>query len=522
MPILLSRHGLTLLAVLAVVIGFYDNLGSLPLFDVDEGAFSEATREMLVRHDLISPTLYGEPRYDKPILIYWMQALSVSVLGLSEGALRLPSAVAATLWALVVFVFIRRVGTARDGLLAVCIMATSLLVPVIAKAAIADALLNLFLTATMAAVYLYYRERQRRFLHLAFIAMALGFLTKGPVAVLIPLVVSGIFFALRRDFRGWLRAAFDPLGLVLFLVIALPWYVLEFAAEGDGFIQGFFGHHNIGRFTGTMEGHGGGYFYYVPVALLALLPYTAVFIKLCARTKSLLSHDLELYLILWFGFVFVLFSLSSTKLPHYILYGLTAVFMLLGLHFCELRRRWLAFLPVILIFVFLALLPQIVTLALPHIRDKFVAAMLQDPKQYFSAAYTGYFFVAVLIAIYFIVDRRLSQTLKLVICGLLMTLGVSQFVLPAVAAIQQRPVKEAALIARAMNADVVMWGLDRPSFGVYSRHAVVRRDPVPGDVVVTKSTKLGQFRNYDLLYSRNGIALLKLGAARPAAPNPGR
>jgi len=519
---LLSRHGLTLLAVLAVVIGFYDNLGGLPLFDVDEGAFSEATREMLARHDLISPTLYGEPRYDKPILIYWMQALSVSLLGLNETALRLPSAVAATLWALVVFLFVRRVGAARDGLLAVCVMATSLLVPVIGKAAIADALLDLFLTATMAAVYLYYRERRRRFIHLAFIAMALGFLTKGPIAVLIPLVVSGVFFALRHDFRGWLRAAFNPVGLMLFIAIALPWYVLEFAAKGDGFIEGFFGHHNIGRFTGTMEGHGGNFFYYVPVVVLALLPYTAVFIKLCARAKALVKQDLELYLILWFGFVFVFFSLSSTKLPHYILYGLTAVFMLLGLHFGELRRRWLAFLPVILLFAFLALLPQIVTAAVPHIRDKFVAAMLQDPQQYFSMAYRGYFVAAVLICIYFVVDRRLSQTLKLIICGLLMTLGVSQFLLPAVAAIQQQPVKEAALIARSLGTEVVMWGLDRPSFGVYSRHAVVRRDPVPGDVVVTKSTRLGQLKDYDLLYSRNGIALLRLDPARPAAPSPGQ
>lgn len=518
---LLSRHGLTLLAVIAVVVGFYDNIGGLPLFDVDEGAFSEATREMLVRHDLISPTLYGEPRYDKPILIYWMQALSVSLLGLNEGALRLPSAAAATLWALVVFLFVRRVGAARDGLLAVCIMATSLLVPVIAKAAIADALLDLFLTATMTAVYLYYRERQRRFIYLAFVAMALGFLTKGPIAVLIPLVVSGVFFALRGDFRGWLRAAFNPVGLVLFVAIALPWYALEFTARGSGFIEGFFGHHNIGRFTGTMEGHGGSFFYYVPVVLLALLPYTSVFIKLCARAKSLISQDLELYLILWFGFVFVFFSLSSTKLPHYILYGLTAVFMLLGLHFCELHRRWLAFLPVILLFVFLALLPQIVALALPHVRDKFVAAMLHDPRQYFSMAYRGYFAAAALLTVYFIIDRRLSQTFKLVTCGLLMTLGVSQFVLPAVAAIQQQPVKEAALIARSMNADVVMWGLDRPSFGVYSRHAVVRRDPVPGDVVITKSTKLGLLRDYDLLYSRNGIALLKLGPDRQAAPKPG-
>jgi 4-amino-4-deoxy-L-arabinose transferase-like glycosyltransferase len=517
MSTLSVRHGLTLLAILAVVIGFYDNLGGLPLFDVDEGAFSAATHEMLMRHDWITPTLYGVPRYDKPILIYWLQALSVSLLGLNEAALRLPSAVAATLWALAVFLFVRRVGSGREAVLAVAIMATSLLVPVIGKAAIADALLNLFLTCTMACVYLYYREGRRRFVRLAFAFMGLGFLTKGPVAVVIPLVVSGLFFALRRDGRRWLRAAFDPAGLALFVAIALPWYALEIAARGEEFIAGFFGHHNIGRFTGTMEGHGGGLLYYVPVVLLALVPYTAVFLKQWRRAKEWTRRDLELYLMLWFGFVFVFFSLSSTKLPHYILYGLTAVFILLALHFDELRHRWLAFLPALLFFAAAALLPEIVTLVLPHIRDRFVVAMLRDHDQYFSLVYQGYFAAAAAVTVYFALERRLSQTVKLVVCGLMVSLGVSQFILPAVAAIQQQPVKEAALIARSLGDDVVMWGLDRPSFGVYSGHAVTRRDPAPGDVVVTKTTKLGEFRDYDLLYSRNGIALLKL--KRTAAPS---
>ena len=94
-----SNMRLYILLGACVVAGFFINIHAVPLFDLDEGAFSEATREMFVRGDFISPYLNGAPRYDKPVLIHWLQAASVWTLGLNEFALRLPSALAATLWA---------------------------------------------------------------------------------------------------------------------------------------------------------------------------------------------------------------------------------------------------------------------------------------------------------------------------------------------------------------------------------------------------------------------------------------
>src|SRR5436189_1593757 len=96
------------LTVAAVLASFFWMLGHAPLFDVDEGAFSEATLEMFQRGDFLSTYLNGEPRYDKPILIYWLQAASVSVLGVSEFAFRLPSAVCAAVWVALTFAFARR------------------------------------------------------------------------------------------------------------------------------------------------------------------------------------------------------------------------------------------------------------------------------------------------------------------------------------------------------------------------------------------------------------------------------
>src|SRR5690242_18173831 len=132
-----------LLTLFAVALSLFLRLGDAPLFDVDEGAFSEATLEMFQRGDFLSTYLNGEPRYDKPILIYWLQAVSVSLLGVSELAFRLPSALCASLWVALTFAFARRQFGAGQALVAAGIMGTSLGVYIIGRAATADALLNL-------------------------------------------------------------------------------------------------------------------------------------------------------------------------------------------------------------------------------------------------------------------------------------------------------------------------------------------------------------------------------------------
>ena len=124
-PVLGSVPLMRLLLALAIGVSFFLGLGAVPLFDLDEGAFTEATREMLLRRDFISTWLNGVPRFDKPILIYWLQAASVSLFGQSEWAFRLPSALCATLWVLTVYAFIRKVRGEAAGLMAGAITATA-------------------------------------------------------------------------------------------------------------------------------------------------------------------------------------------------------------------------------------------------------------------------------------------------------------------------------------------------------------------------------------------------------------
>src|SRR5262249_33131815 len=150
-----------LLVAAAVAISFYLALGSVPLFDLDEGAFSEATLEMLQRHDLLAPYLAGEPRYDKPILIHWLQAASVSLVGVNEWAFRLPSAIAATLWIWLTYRFGREQLGERAGLLAAAMLACAPSVQIIARAATADALLNACLAGSMFSIYRYLARGER-------------------------------------------------------------------------------------------------------------------------------------------------------------------------------------------------------------------------------------------------------------------------------------------------------------------------------------------------------------------------
>ena len=322
---------------------FFLGLGSLPLFDLDEGAFAEATREMLASGDFITTYLNGEPRFDKPILIYWLQALAVAVIGVDEWAFRLPSALAACAWMVAVYRFGREFLDETTGLLAALVGMTSAAVVVIGRAATADALLNLWLAVTLLTMYRYHQRPDRRLVLLTYLFMGLGFLTKGPVAVAIPGAVSLLFFASTGHWRAWLRAVLTPPGWLVFLAVAGPWYVMEYLDQGQAFIDGFFLKHNVGRFSDTMESHGGTLYYYLLATPLVVLPWTGLLLAVVPTLRRVLADPLDRFLWIWFGLVFLLFSLSGTQLPHYILYGATPLFLLMARHRARLRSRWLAF-----------------------------------------------------------------------------------------------------------------------------------------------------------------------------------
>ena len=502
-----------LLAGLALIVFlcFFAGIGSGPLFDVDEGAFSEATREMLVSKNYLTTYLNGNLRFDKPILIYWLQLLSIKSFGISEFAFRLPSAISAAFWALAIFLFVRRERNETEAVWATALMALSLQVSIIAKAAIADALLNFCLAATLLSIYRYWRHGERSAIYIAFAAMGFGVLDKGPVAILIPVAVSFLFFAVQKDLKRWFRLALNPAGIALFLIIALPWYVLEYLDQGQAFIDGFFMKHNVGRFKGSMEGHSGTLLYYIPVVLIGLMPSTGLLIGTLAKFRSRLADPLYRFCLIWFSFVFIFFTLSGTKLPHYMIYGYTPLFILLGRELTEVDRAWLHALWPVGLLLILAALPPVAGQIVPTIDNLFIQAQVQGFLAEMAANHFSLLMIAaaaLCLLLQFV--PRLAPQLRFIIGGALLTLSFTFVAMPMAARVMQQPVKEAALLARQQGLKIVMWKVYYPSFLVYSGALAERREPLPGEVVLTSIDRLDKLGPVERLYGKHGIVLVRM------------
>ena len=499
----MSTKTLKIFLFLAILINFYLTLSLTPLFNLDEGAFSEATREMFLNHNFITTYLNGHLRFDKPILIYWLQALSTIIFGFNEFALRLPSAIAATLWALGIYFFTKKLFSEKEAIFASFFMVSALQIGLIAKAAIADSLLNMFIAFSMFSLYIYLKEKKEKYLLLTFAFIGFGFLTKGPVAVLVPLATYFIYALIKKDFKKFLKDVFNIKGIIIFLIIALPWYLAEYHQEGMKFIKGFFLKQNIKRFDTSFEHHKGSLFYYIPVVLIGLLPWTSLFIKYLTKLKEMIKNDFVLFGSIWFFFVFLFFSLSGTKLPHYVIYGYTPLFIFMALAYEKIKSEFLYSLPLILFVITLLILPFFLKENLYHFND-FTRTAILTLYPYFNKFYFGILGFILIISIF-----NYGKELKTLILGF-STIFILNYVGWIYAHVRAIPVKEAAIYVKKHHIKkVVMYHLNTPSFDVYAKMLVEKRYPKVGDIVLTKVTTLKEF-NYDLLFKKGVIALIKI------------
>jgi 4-amino-4-deoxy-L-arabinose transferase-like glycosyltransferase len=487
-------------------------LGLPPLFDADEGAFGEATREMLASGNWWSTTLNDAPRFDKPILIYWLQAASVAGLGLNEFALRLPSALAALAWIAAIGRFVTSRVDAATGALAAWITATCIGVDVIAHAATADALLNALLAASMLDAWRFIDGADRAALRRMYLWIGLGVLTKGPIAMLIPVAVTFLYALSTRRLREWRQAAFDPVGWLLLVAIVAPWYGYALHQHGRAFVEGFFVKHNLQRFSGTLEGHSGSLLFYVAFIPVLLLPWTGLMIPTVRAARADWRVGLTRYLWLWFAFVFVFFSASGTKLPHYALYGLTPLFILMALHRNGVGggrlARWVAA-------VALGLLPLAPWLAQRWAqsagagRSAYYAALAQRALQ--AAPWSFYAITggACVIGLAALVRARDPGWQRLAIAAGALALSVEYAVAPWLGDVVSGPVKRAAQFVSARPQTVVRWNLDVPSFSVYRQAVTAARAPEPGELAITRADRLPADAPVKVLFSEAGVLIVQ-------------
>lgn len=487
-------------------------LGGAPLFDVDEGAFSEATREMFERSDFLFTYLNGAPRFDKPIFIYWLQALGYLVFGASEWAFRLPSALAAVVWSYATWHFAReRFG--RDAALVALAVASTALGPfAIGRAATADALLNCLLALTLFDVWRHLESGARAPLLRAFLWMGLGALTKGPVALIVPAAVSLLYCASRGEWLRWARMVFNPLGWLLLVAIVAPWYLHAYARHGQDFIDGFILRHNVQRFSGSLEGHGGSAFYYVLAVPLLLLPWSGLFFMALGRLREAFKDPLQRFLWLWFAFVLGFFSLSGTKLPHYVLYGCTPLFVLAGLQAQWVRRAWPHLLAPMLLFVLFPLLPNIFdALARSTLGDGFYRAQLGRALEVADARYIALTVGGLVVWGLVVLFPRVPALAKLTLTAALQAGLLAAVVVPYAGELAQGPIKAAGLKARELGESVVFWRFTTaPSFSVYRQAVTQKGDPQPGQLALTRADRLPADANVDTVFRQGGVVLVRI------------
>ncbi len=304
-------------------------LGRPALTDADEAYYAESAREMVERGDWLTPYYNYEQRWQKPVLYYWLTAITYLVVGIGEWSARCWSALLGVGLAFATCVAGRRLTHHDDvGWLAGAIVATSFGCFALARMALPDLPFAFFVTLAIASAI------EGRWIG-AGLAAGLGFLMKGPLAVVLPgIVLVPIWLRERRAVRPPSRDL--ALAIAVFAVVGLPWYAGMTAAHGRGYLVSFFVGDNLERFATDRFNEPRSPFFYVPVLLGGLLPWTAYLVAAAWRpvrdlfARRLVLSDHEWRLVVWAAAPLLFFSVSVGKQPRYILPVLPPIAILLA------------------------------------------------------------------------------------------------------------------------------------------------------------------------------------------------
>jgi 4-amino-4-deoxy-L-arabinose transferase-like glycosyltransferase len=304
-------------------------LPALPLFGPDEPRYARVAVEMHRAHEWVRPTLAGAPWLEKPPLYYWLAGGFFTILGETEAAARLPSVVATLLLVGATALFGARLFGAAAGLHAGFILGTSVLPFAYGHEVAMDMLLAALATVALGLLLLRFLGIAGRLaVPTAFVAMGLATLAKGPLGFVLPAMIVLAGVGLTGD-RRLLRLAAKPLPLALLALVAVPWYVAIVLDQGWRFVDVFLLNHNVARFTSTVHNHPGPIYYYLPILLLGLFPWTGLLLPALASLRPR-REAVDLYLALWLAVPLVFFSLAGSKLPGYILPCLPPLAILMG------------------------------------------------------------------------------------------------------------------------------------------------------------------------------------------------
>ncbi len=314
-------------------------MSARPLFNTDEGRYAEIPREMLADGDWVIPHLDGVAYIEKPPLQYWATAVSLRLFGDDEFAARLYTGLCALGTLIVVWVLAERLWGGEAARRSAAVLASMLLFVVMGQLLTLDMSLTFYMTLGLAA-FLLAQPRvavassgtRRGWMLLAWLAIALGVLTKGLVAAAIPAAVFVLYTLMARDLAAWRRLEITW-GLPLFLVVVVPWHWLAALRLRD-FLQFFFVHEHLARYLTPSADREEVWWFFGAVFVLGTVPWTASALRVVLlswrRSVPRGQFDAATFLWIWVVFIGVFFSLSDSKLIPYILPLMPAVAVLIG------------------------------------------------------------------------------------------------------------------------------------------------------------------------------------------------
>jgi len=327
-------------------------LGDMGLTDRDEGSNAEAAREMLETGDWISPTLNYQPRYAKPAFVYWVISSSYALFGVNEFTARLPSAIFGLGLLFLQYLFLNRLlgsAIAFSGSLILLLNAEFI---GLHRMVMTDPELVFFTTLATYSFWVGFHGegRERQFLWLFYIGMAFAMLAKGPVGIIIPLLAVIPYLTLTRQWKKYFAGGKPVLGWAMFLLIAAPWYLAMFAIHGADYVAAAQAN-TTGRFANPMEGHGGTLLFYFPILLVGFFPWSGFLpVGIYQSLKEWRSFrsgkkggngedGLLVFCSLWIIGILVFFTISATRLPHYILPLFPAASLLVAVMWSRFLRK---------------------------------------------------------------------------------------------------------------------------------------------------------------------------------------
>ena len=423
------------------LVPFFGGAG-LGLVGADEPRYAQVAREMLARHDYITPILYGHPWLEKPALYYWRAMFSFREFGVHDWSARLPSASFAFVLVVLIFLHMRRF---RPGgqLDAALITASCAGIIGFARGASTDMQLAAPFCIGMLGWYAWYETDSKFWLFDLYFFVGAATLAKGPVAPFLALIIILAFAALRREWSILRRSIWWP-GIILYFAMVLPWFIAV-QRRNPKFLRVFFLEHNLERFATNRFEHEQAFWYYLPIVLLALMPWAVIaiaafmdavkesFAEWRARRAKFhyVGHTrtgdaFPEFLVLWALIPIVFFSLSQSKLPGYILPSIPPLTILSGDYLNRMRvrglRPWLLILHALLTGLLVALI-LLLPLHIVHPNG------MPPLRSLFAAGITG-LAAAVLILITvarFGVRRLRTATLVPMVILLLFIFGVGPF-----------------------------------------------------------------------------------------------